>query len=88
MPDDKETRAILNRLSKAIGHTQSIKRMVEDGRDCSEVLVQLAAVRAAVNNAGKEILRLYMDELIQEAAESKDTAKMKELSKVIETFIK
>ncbi len=44
------TKAVLNRLSRAIGHLESIRRMVEDGRDCSEVLIQLSAVKAAINN--------------------------------------
>ena len=39
------TKAVLNRLSRAIGHLESIKRMVEEGRDCSEVLIQLSAVK-------------------------------------------
>ena len=38
-----QTKAVLNRLSRAIGHLESVRKMVEDGRDCSEVLVQLAA---------------------------------------------
>ena len=49
------TKAVLNRLSKAIGHLESIKKMVEDGRDCSEVLTQLAAVKSAINNTGKHL---------------------------------
>ena len=44
----KNTKAVLNRLSRAIGHMESVKRMVEEGRDCSEVLVQLSAVKAAI----------------------------------------
>ena len=51
-----QTKAVLNRLSRAIGHLESIKRMVEDGRDCSEVLIQLSAVKSAINNTGKIIL--------------------------------
>ena len=39
------TKAVLNRLSRAIGHLESIRRMVEEGRDCSEVLIQLSAVK-------------------------------------------
>ena len=50
------TKAVLNRLSRAIGHLESIRRMVEEGRDCSEVLIQLSAVKAAINNTGKVIL--------------------------------
>ena len=37
-------KAVLNRLARAIGHLEKVKRMVEEGYDCSEVLVQLAAV--------------------------------------------
>ena len=48
----ENTRAVLNRLSRAIGHLQSVKRMVEEGRDCSEVLIQIAAVRSAIDNTG------------------------------------
>ena len=49
----ENTKAVLNRLSRAIGHLQSVKRMVEEGRDCSEVLVQIAAVRSAIDNTGR-----------------------------------
>ena len=52
-----QTKAVINRLSRAIGHLESVKRMVESGRDCSEVLVQLAAVRSALNNTAKVILK-------------------------------
>ena len=48
-----QTKSVLNRLSRAIGHLESIKRMVESGRDCSEVLIQLSAVKSAINNTGK-----------------------------------
>ena len=46
-------KAVVNRLSRAIGHLEKVKRMVEEGYDCSEVLVQLAAVRNAIENTGK-----------------------------------
>ena len=45
-------KAVINRLSRAIGHLEKVKRMVEEGYDCSEVLVQLAAVRSALDNTG------------------------------------
>ena len=52
----ENTQAVLNRLSRAIGHLESVRKMVENGRDCSEVLIQIAAVRAAITNIGKVIL--------------------------------
>ena len=42
-----QTKTVINRLARAIGHLEHVKRMVEDGRDCTEVLIQLAAVRSA-----------------------------------------
>ena len=54
----ENTKAVLNRLSRAIGHLGVIKRMVEDGRDCSEVLIQLSAVKSAINNTGKASSRI------------------------------
>ncbi|MCI8327320.1 MAG: metal-sensing transcriptional repressor, partial [Lachnospiraceae bacterium] len=50
------TKAVLNRMSRAIGHMEAVKSMIAEGRDCSEVLIQIAAVRSAINNIGKIIL--------------------------------
>ena len=47
-----QSKAVINRLSRAIGHLESVKRMVESGRDCTEVLMQLAAVQSARGNLG------------------------------------
>ena len=63
----EHTKAVLNRLSRAIGHLESIKRMVESGRDCTEVLVQLAAVRSALNSTAKVILKDHIEHCIEDA---------------------
>ncbi|HIX78311.1 MAG TPA: metal-sensing transcriptional repressor [Candidatus Fusicatenibacter merdavium] len=82
------TKAVLNRLSRAIGHLESIKRMVEDGRDCTEVLVQLSAVKAAINNTGKIILEDHIEHCIVDAVEHGDRQAIAELNKAIERFVK
>ena len=48
---------VINRLSRIIGHTEAIKRMCEEERDCAEILTQIAAVKSALNNVGKVILQ-------------------------------
>ena len=83
-----QTRAVINRLARAIGHLERVKAMVEEGRDCSEVLVQLAAVRSAINNTGKVILKDHMDHCIVDAVEHHDHKAIEELNKAIEQFIK
>ena len=84
----QNTKAVLNRLSRAIGHLESIKRMVEDGRDCSEVLIQLSAVKSAINNTGKVILQDHIEHCIVDAVKSGDTKELDALNKAIEQFIK
>lgn len=84
----QHTKAVLNRLSRAIGHLESIKRMVEEGRDCSEVLIQLSAVKAAINNTGKIILEDHIEHCIVDAVEHGDREAIVELNKAIDRFVK
>ena len=82
------TKAVLNRLSRAIGHLESIKRMVEDGSDCSEVLIQLSAVKSAMNNTGKVILKDHIEHCMVDAVESGDHKAIEELTEAIDRFMK
>ena len=83
-----QTKAVLNRLSRAIGHMESIKRMAEEGRDCSEVLIQLSAVKSAINNTGKIILQDHIEHCIVDAVEHGARDAIKELEKAIDRFMK
>jgi len=82
------TKAVLNRLSRAIGHLESIKRMVEEGRDCSEVLVQLSAVKSAINNTGKVILKDHIEHCLVDAVECGDMEAIADLTEAIDRFMK
>ena len=84
----EHTKAVLNRLSKAIGHLQSVRTMVEEGRDCSEVLIQLGAVQSALQSAGKVILQDHLKHCIVEAAQEGDTEAIDELCKAIDRYMK
>ena len=83
--DHTQTKAVINRLARAIGHLESVRRMVEDGRDCTEVLIQLAAVRSALNNTAKIILKDHIEHCIA-GVESGDHA-LEELNDAIDKFI-
>ena len=82
-----QTKAVLNRLARAIGHLESVKRMVEDGRDCSEVLIQLAAVRAALGSVSKIILKDHLEHCIVHAVEDNDQEAIEELEHAIDKLI-
>ena len=79
---------MINRLSRAIGHLESVKRMVQRDEDCSDVLIQLAAVRNAINNTGKLIMKNHISHCIVEAIEADDMESVEALNKAIYRFIK
>lgn len=81
-------KAVINRLSRIIGHMEAIKRMVEEERDCSEVLVQISAVRSALNNTGKIILEDHINHCVVEAIEKNDKKILENLSAAMDKFIK
>jgi len=83
-----ETKKVIHRLSRAIGHLESIRAMVEEGRDCTEVLIQLAAVKSAVNNVGKIILQDHIQHCVVDAIQTGDMQALQDLSAAIDQFVK
>ena len=81
-------KAVINRLARAAGHLEKVKRMVEDGYDCSEVLVQLAAVRSALDNTGKIILQDHLRHCMVDAVAAGDEDAIDELCAAIDKFMK
>ena len=81
-------KAVINRLSRAIGHLEKVKRMVESGVDCSEVLVQLAAVRSALDNTGKVILKDHLRHCMADAVAAGDEDAIDDLCQAIDKFMK
>ena len=84
----EHTADVLNRLSRAIGHLNGVRAMVEEGRDCSEVLIQLVAVRNALNAACRVILQDHLDHCVVDAIETGDTKTLEELNKAISLLLK
>ena len=85
---EEHTKKVLNRMSRIIGHMESTKRMVEDGRDCSEVLIQLSAIESAVKSVSRVILKEHMSTCIVDAVKKDDLESLEELNRAIDKFIK
>lgn len=85
--DEQSKKAVVNRLSRAIGHLESVKQMVIDDEDCSKILVQLSAVQSALKNTSKVILKDHIDHCIIEAVKKNDDETIEELKKAIDKMI-
>ncbi|MCI2425878.1 metal-sensing transcriptional repressor [Candidatus Acetothermia bacterium] len=79
---ERTRQEVVERLSKIDGHVRAIKRMVEEDRDCPEVLLQISAVRAALDQVGRIILEDHLDTCIvaaiKEGSEEEAIVKLKE----------
>lgn len=84
MEADKDS--ILKRLRRIEGQVKGIQKMVEKEEECGDILIQIAAVRAAINKVGGLILENYSRTCIAKASENK--AEDEKLKDLIETIIK
>jgi DNA-binding FrmR family transcriptional regulator len=68
--DDEAAGAVLNRLRRAQGQLAGVIAMVESGRDCTEVVTQLAAVSRALDRAGFKIVASGMRQCVASGDEA------------------
>lgn len=80
----EHTDDVVKRLSRIEGHIRGIKKMLEEGKPCDQVLLQLSAVRAALNKATKILIEDHFDHCVLE--KNKDKALEKELMEFRKTF--
>ena len=83
-----QTKAVLNRMARLIGHLESVKRMIESGRDCSEVLIQLSAVDSALKGVSRIILKDHLEHCMIDAVKENDTKALAQLNEAIDRFLK
>lgn len=71
---------VVNRIKRAQGQLAGVVRMLEEGRDCEDVVTQLAAVSKALDRAGFAIVATGLQQCIAEGgADSLDVKKMEKL---------
>lgn len=87
MEKHEHTAAVLHRLARASGHLNAVRRMIEEGRDCSEVLIQLSAVRAELANASKVILKDHIDHCVVRAVRENDEESIRLLKGAIDSLL-
>ncbi len=75
----------LSKLNRVIGQIEGIKRMLETGRSCSDVLTQLRSVRGAVKSVESNLLNMFLKEYICRPFE-KEKEREKALKEVSELF--
>ena len=70
--DDKAVGDVVKRLRRAEGQIRGVIAMLEDGRDCAEVVTQLAAVSRALDRAGFKIIASGLQQCVAAQADGQD----------------
>jgi len=85
---EESLRSVVNRLSRIEGHIRGIKAMVQESRPCPDVLVQIAAVRGALDRVARLILDEHLTQCIARAAEEGSIeVEIEELKTALDRFL-
>lgn len=85
---EEQKKIIMNRLSRVIGHLESIKRMVEDNRDADDILIQLSAVESSINSVSRVIIKSHFKHAINHAVGSGKEEDLESVYGLIDKFLK
>lgn len=85
---DKEE--LLNRLKKIEGQVKGIQKMIEEDKCCTDVMIQISAIRSAINKVGGMMIEKYVSECMQQGIKASiEKGDMDgSIKKVIETIVK
>ncbi|MFQ6117802.1 MAG: metal-sensitive transcriptional regulator [Candidatus Bipolaricaulia bacterium] len=80
---ERVERDLLNRLSRIEGHARAIRRMLEEHQSCNDILVQMAAVKAALNQAMIKLLEGHMESCVAGCVASGDLEELERLKEAL-----
>lgn len=80
---------VVNRLARVEGHVRAVKQMVADGRDCPDILLQIAAIQKAIDNTAKLILKDHLEHcLVHAVSEGEHEDFLKKLEEALDRYIR
>lgn len=82
-----QTKQVQKRLNNIIGHLEGIGNMIEEGRDCSDVLVQLSAVSSSIRKLKSVILKDHIAHCVVDAVEEGDKETLEKLNAALDKFM-
>jgi len=77
---------ILNRMKKIEGQAKGIQKMIEEDKCCGDIMVQISAIRSAINKVGGLIMDRYIKECLKESLKDKNSDKS--IEEIIETIVR
>ncbi|MFM9329053.1 metal-sensing transcriptional repressor [Paenibacillus mesotrionivorans] len=87
--EHKHRKQIVNRLARIEGHLRGVKEMTSNGRDCSDVLLQIAAVQKALDKTAKLLLKDHLENCVVDAVQHGNQEKiLQDLNQALDNYIR
>ncbi|MCR4874382.1 MAG: metal-sensing transcriptional repressor [Clostridia bacterium] len=86
--NDEEKKKLINRLSRIEGQVRGLKTMVEDDAYCADILIQSAAINAAINSFNKDLLERHIHTCVARDIKAGDENAVDELAKLVLKLMK
>ena len=80
------SKQIRNHLARSAGHLMTVKRMVDEERDYTEVMMQLSAVRSSLNGVSNSIMKEQLRTEVKKAVEEGDDQRVKKITDTIDKY--
>lgn len=87
--EHKHRKQIVNRLARIEGHLRATKEMTATGRDCSDILLQMAAIQKALDAAAKLLLKDHLESCVVDAVQKGNQEQvLADLNKALNNYIR
>lgn len=77
---------ILNRMKKIEGQAKGIQKMIDEEKCCGDIMIQISAIRSAINSVGGLIMDRYIKECLAESLKKNNNEE--KIEEVIDTIVK
>lgn len=90
MSREEQQKDLINRVRTVKGHLGGIEKMIEERKDCKQILIQITAVKAAMDKIGMVVIENYAEECMREALDEPEMlhTKIKDVLKAFTKFSK
>ncbi len=85
---EENIKLLKDRLSRIEGQVKGIQRMIEEGRDCNEILIQISAVKSALDATAQKLLELHIEHCVKPSAKEGNLEYIDEFLEMIKRIIK
>lgn len=85
---DEEYKALINRLSRIEGQVRGLKRMVEESAYCTDIMIQVSAVTAALNAFNRELMTSHIKGCVTEDIKSGNYDTVNDLISTLQKLMK